>query len=339
VTHGRARRRPGPGLPGALLLGLACLAPAPEPAAQEIERILSAVIGLRAEVPESAHSAEGLGTQRAGSGVVIDSRGLVLTIGYLVLEARRVYLAPQPGEGPEIAATVLAYDHSTGFGLVRASAPLDVTPIPLGDSDAVAVGTPLIVASYGGPDAARPSLLVDRREFAGYWEYLLENALFASPPHPLFGGAALIAPDGTLVGIGSLIVDDARRGDEAVVGNMFVPINQLKPILGELLTTGRGPGPPRPWLGMHSEEVQGRLFVRRVTEDGPAARAGLVAGTIVTAVNGNAVTTLSALYRTLWAAGGPGTRIRLTVLDADGTLAERVVTAGDRYEYMVPPPR
>jgi len=305
-------------------------------AGAEMDRILSAVVGLRTEVPEDARTADGLGTRRTGSGVVIDASGLVLTVGYLIMESSRIFIAPRPGETPEVAADFIAYDHASGLGLARARAPLDVSPIALGDSDALAVGAPVIVASYGGAAGARPALLVDRREFAGYWEYLLENALFAAPPHPLFGGAALIDAGGTLLGIGSLIVNDARTGDEPLAGNMFIPINRLKPILGELLTSGHGPGPSRPWLGLHSEAVDGRVVVRRVAPEGPAEQAGLTPGAIVTAVSDAPVSSLATFYRALWASGVAGAAVRLTVLTPEGDLRDVTVLSGDRHAYLRP---
>jgi S1-C subfamily serine protease len=303
-------------------------------AATDMEHILSAVVGLRAEVPEEARTAEGLGTDRTGSGVVIDAGGLVLTVGYLVMEATRITVSPRPGEAPDVPADFLAYDHATGLGLARAREPLDVTPIPLGDSDATAVGSPVVVASYGGPSHARPALLVDRREFAGYWEYLLADALFTSPPHPLFGGAALIDVDGALIGIGSLVVNDARLGDEPVVGNMFIPVNALKPILGELLSSGRGPGPQRPWLGLHCDALHGRVMVRRVSPDGPAERAGVIAGSIVSAVNDAPVGSLTEFYRAVWASGDAGATVHLTLLTPGGDLRDVAVESSDRYEYL-----
>ncbi len=330
-----AAASPPPGvrwLAGPLLL-LALAAPIAH-ATRDMEQILSAVVGVRAVIPDTARTARSLGIHRAGSGVVIDGEGLVLTIGYLVLEADRVYVAPRPGETPEVPARVLAYDHASGFGLVRAEKPLGVTPMALGDSDAPALGAPLVIASYGGPPSARPGLLVDRREFAGYWEYLLEGALFAAPPHPLFGGAALIDLQGELVGIGSLIVNDARRGDDPVAGNMFVPINRLKPILGELLTAGRGPGPPKPWLGLYSEDVERRVVVRRVADGSPAERAGVTPGSVVESVAGQSVSGTADFYRKLWASGGPGSRIVLGLRGADGTPREVTITAGDRYEWL-----
>ena len=178
----------------------------------DLEAALNAMVLLEATVPEDAFTARGLGTERAGYGAVIDDDGLIVTIGYLILEASQVQV--RIAEDTAVAAEILAYDHETGFGLLRASEPLDVTPMRLGTSANLAQGDQLLVAGFGGPPVARAALLVSRRDFAGYWEYLLEDAIFTSPPYPHFGGAALIDAGGELVGIGSLAVADAYDGEQ-----------------------------------------------------------------------------------------------------------------------------
>lgn len=316
------------------LLLLLCAVPAPAAPPRDVQTILSAVLGVRAEVPQDAHTASSLGTRRGGSGVVIDGNGLILTTGYLILEATRVYVVPNQEQAAAVPAEIVAYDHDSGFGLLRATQPLQVTPMPLGDSDAIAQGATLIAASHGGATAVRPAVLVSRRDFTGYWEYLLEDALFTAPPHPLFGGAALIDPDGALVGIGSLIVPDAGPGETLLAGNMFIPINRLKSILGALLSTGRGPGPARPWLGIHSQELAGRVVVRRVTEHSPAAQAGVPVGGVILAVAGTPVSGVADFYRKLWAAARPGDVVTLSLLTTDGGQRDLAVTAGDRYQWL-----
>ncbi len=205
--------------------------------APAVDQLLAAIVGVRARVPEHARTADALGIQRAGSGVVIDGNGLIVTIGYLILEARHVEVMVT--EDRIVEAEILAYDHETGFGLLRASEPIDVAPMRLGESASLEQGDQLLVSGFGGRLAARPVVLVSRRDFAGYWEYLLENAIFTAPPYPLFGGAALINSQGELVGIGSLVVADAYRGEQPLPGNMFLPVNRLKEVLGDLLTAGR----------------------------------------------------------------------------------------------------
>ncbi len=314
---------------GALLI--AALATTQARAEIDPATLLSAVIGVKAEIPADARTAAFLGTEREGSGVVIDSDGLILTIGYLILEASSVSVIVAGGE--EIPATVIAYDYETGFGLLRAARPPKVTPMEFGDSTKVREDDPVLVAAHGAPYAVRPAMVVARRDFAGYWEYLLENAIFTAPPHPKFGGAALIDADGRLIGIGSLIVPDARGPGIPVSGNMFVPIDRLKPVLGDLLENGRPSGPTKPWIGIFTQEARGHLFVTRVAKGGPAAKAGIERNDIILGVADQPITGQADFYRKMWKLGAPGTDVPLVLLK--GARTQRVtVPSGDRYDWL-----
>jgi S1-C subfamily serine protease len=289
------------------------------------------VVQVSATIRSDGRTADSLGTQREGSGVVIDDSGLILTIGYLILEALEVNVA---GEAKTpVAADVVAYDHETGFGLLRAREPLDIAPLALGDSAALRPRQPVLVASRMGEFDAGGVYVVDRRVFAGYWEYLLEDAIFTAPPRSDFGGAALIDEGGRLVGIGSLVVHDAGQEDRPIPGNMFVPINQLKPILGDLLANGRRSDPPRPWLGLTLEEHRGRVFVTRVTPEAPAAGAGIEADDLILGVAGAPVVGLVDFYRKLWALGDAGVLVPLNVLQGVSPRTATVRSA-DRYRYL-----
>lgn len=292
---------------------------------------LSAIVGIEAEIPVNARTAEALGTTRAGSGVVIDSTGLVVTIGYLILEASQAsILLP---EDRRIPAEILGYDHNTGFGLLRAVQALEVTPMRLGDSSNLNERDRVLVSSFGSPHSVSPAIVVARRPFAGYWEYLLENAIFTSPPHPSYGGAALVGPMGNLLGIGSLMVGDTVPGKGPIPGNMFVPIDALKSILGDLLMLGRSSVPARPWLGIYLQELKGRIFITRLAVDGPAADAGLEAGDIILSVGGKTVTSLADFYRKLWGQGAAGIDIQLQVLKRS-ELIEVSVRSRDRLTWL-----
>lgn len=292
---------------------------------------LEAIVELRAMIPADARTADSLGTEREGTGVVIDDAGLIVTIGYVVLEALEVEIV---GSGPEpLPASIVAYDHRSGFGLLRAARELDVEPIPLGSSADVATMQPLLAVSHVGEIEAKGVYVVDRRDFAGYWEYLLEDAIFTSPPHRQFGGAALLDQSGRLVGIGSLVVGDAAIRGRPVPGNMFVPIDALKPILGDLLDSGRRSEPPRPWLGAHFEEQRGRVVVTRTAPDGPAAAAGIEADDLVLGVGGAPVEGLADLYRKVWARGDAGVEVPLQVL-RELEVTTTVVRSGDRHRYL-----
>jgi serine protease Do len=296
---------------------------------------LQAVVGLVASVPKDARSAETLGTERTGSGVVIDDQGLVLTIGYLVNEADEITL--MPFDGKQTSARLVAYDYESGLALVRANAKLPVKPIRLGDSAKLAERSDILVMSMGGDRPLVSTRVVSVRPFAGYWEYMLERAIFTSPPHSAHSGAALIGEDGRLYGIGSLFVSDARAPRVHSPGNMFVPINELKPILADLLDKGKRTTPPRPWIGINSQDVSGRVVVTRVNPGSPGAAAGLTEGDLILGVAGKPVSGLVELYRALWGGGPAGTAIKLNVLPSkasDFRVRETTVTSIDRAEWQ-----
>ncbi len=283
--------------------------PFPQEPGLDLERTLRAVVGLQATIPEDAFTAPILGTERAGSGVVIREDGLVLTIGYLITEAETVWLTSMEGRG--VPGHPLAYDQETGFGLVQALGRLDLPALDLGVSAGCEVGDPVVLAGGGGKYVR--SGIVSRHEFAGYWEYLLEEAIFTAPAHPLWGGAALIGADGRLLGIGSLLLQMAD-GTATQDINMVVPIDLLPPILDDLLTHGHVRTPPRPWLGLYAAEREGTVVVLDTDERGPAAAAGVRAGDILSEVRDQDITGLSDFYRKIWACGPAGTEIALRLV-------------------------
>ncbi len=271
-----------------------------------------AVVEVRISVPDDARTAIMFGTNRVASGVVIDDVGHVLTIGFQTLEAEKVEIVGQNGE--PVDGTVVAYDSVTGFGLLRANQPIQVTPMPFGRSSDLKQGDPVFAAAYGGREAVQGVMVMTRKEFAGSWEYLLENAIFTTPAIENFSGAALINRHGQLVGIGYLLSPLLIPDLGTISANMFVPIDILKPILDDLKMSGRTSKPPRPWLGVRTEEVRGRLFVEHVRSGGPFEMAGIEAGDIILAVNNKAVEGMADFYRKVWALGNAGVVVPLTVL-------------------------
>ena len=335
MVHAAARHTSVARWVRALLLVCALIGAWPRPAAaqSDLMELLSSVVAVEALVPDDARTAAFLGDERLGSGIVIDGAGLVVTIGYLILEASDAWI--RTGGGQRVPADILAYDHETGFGLLRAQAPLDkVVPMVLGDSDALVEGTPAVIASFGGPGVLQPVVTVSRRDFAGYWEYLLENAIFTSPPHRFFGGAALMSTGGRLVGVGSLIVPDAAPEPDPAPGNMFVPIAQLKSVLADLIVSGRSASPLRPWLGVYAEEGEdGRVVVQSLADDGPALQAGIEPGDVIVSAGDARVHGLADFYRKLWHGRGPGDRVTLTV-ERKGEPRSIDVLGGNRYRWL-----
>jgi S1-C subfamily serine protease len=299
----------------------------------DLETINQSVTKLRADIPEDAFTAGILGSQRVGNGVVIDSAGLVLTIGYLMTEAKDVWLTNAAGR--EIAAHPLAYDQVTGFGLVLPLQSLDAPAISLGSSAELRAGSEVHVLSakdFAPPQAAR---VLARREFAGAWEYLLEEAIFTAPAHPHWSGAALIDNGGSLVGLGSLLVREVVAGAE-INANMFLPIDLLKPILQSLKSTGRVDRQPRPWLGVYAVELAGKVYVTGVVDGGPAQSADIREGDVISEVAHHEVGTLPDFYRRVWAVGPAGTGVPLTAMRG-ATQLHLNVRSVDRGELLKRP--
>lgn len=303
---------------------------APRPLSDAVKAVLPSIVTVKSTVPSEARSARNLGTEREGHGVVIDDEGLVLTVGYLVLEANSVEIVDNNGR--HSSALVVAFDNDSGFALVRTVIPLKVKPVAFGDSDVLKQRDSVVIAGAGGEDSVLRGLVADRRQFAGYWEYLLDNAIFTVPPYHNWGGAALLDEQGALMGIGSLQVPDAYRGGRSFPGNMFIPINRLKPIF-ETLKAGRRPEGSRPWIGVNTQEARGRLIIANVQPGSPAERAGLRRGDVVRSVGGTKVDSLADFYSNLWAAGPSGTTITLGI-DRGGERVDVTVRSGDRYKYL-----
>jgi S1-C subfamily serine protease len=275
-----------------------------------LAELLSGIVHLKTFINPDGTTTKNLGREREGSAIVIDGHGLILTIGYLMLEAHSAEVITNEGE--DMPASVVGYDQQSGLGLLQAVMPLKAHPLAFGKSAEVKERDAVVVAPYGGPDNAMPARVIAKREFAGSWEYLLDEAIFTAPPHPTWSGAALLDHEGKLIGVGSLIVSDATGKGESMPGNMFVPIDLLPPILGELMVDGRTSA-ARPWLGINTDELRGHLIITSVTPDGPADKAGLKRGDMVLGVNGESVSHLGEFYRKIYAQGDAGTVIPLDV--------------------------
>ena len=299
----------------------------------DLERALDALVMLRAEVPEDAFTAEILGTERVGNGVVIRDDGLILTIGYLITEAETIWLTSN--DGSVMPGHPLAYDFATGFGLVQPLGRLRAPVLQRGSAAASAVGSDVIVIGHGRHAHTLKAKVVDKREFAGYWEYVLDEAVFTAPAHPQWGGAALVGEDGRLLGIGSLLVQESVEGEQ-VQGNMFVPIDLLAPILDDLLTTGRAARAAHPWLGMYTTEANGQLIVAGLATGAPAERAGVRTGDLVLEVANESVTGLADLFRRIRRLGPAGVQVPLT-LRRDGAVKQVRLSSADRSDFLKKP--
>lgn len=311
-------------------------AEAASPQVLALQRAGDAVVALRITATEGATSAESLGMRRSGSGVVIGPDGLILTIGYLLLEAETIEVITQ--DDRTLPARQVAYDLATGFGLLRPLVPLrGVEPVPMTGVAGLTPGEPLLVAtgSNTGTEVGF-TRLVATRPFSGYWEYHIESALFTSPPVANHSGAPLFNRNGELVGVGSLFVLEAAGADRALPGNMFVPVDLLRPVLAEMQSTGRTRASVRPWLGLSSSERDGHVQIVRVDRQGPALAAGLQPGDVVLEVDGIEVATLEAFYKQIWKRPAPDAEVELTVQQGAQTRKVRI-QAVDRMQTLRKP--
>jgi S1-C subfamily serine protease len=311
------------------------LQPQPEKLRFDLHAALRSMLLVHAEIPDEAFTAEILGTERIGQGILIEPGRLVLTIGYLITEAASIWLTA--ADGAVLPGHTLAYDAATGFGLVMPLGRLDAPTIARGSAAGLTAGDPVYVAAHGGIEHALEARVSARREFAGYWEYLLEEAIFTTPAHPQWGGAALLGEDGRLLGVGSLLVQETQ-GSQSTDANMFVPIDLLEPILDDMIKLGRPGRPARPWLGMYTTPMKGQLVVGGLTEGGPAQRAGVRLGDIVVEIAGEPVSDLGELLRRVWDRGPAGTQIPLTLMRDEVTSHVRV-TSADRDDFLLKPRR
>jgi len=298
-----------------------------------VERVMQSVVAIQARTDDDANSARTLGQRRQGSGVVIGP-DLVLTIGYLLIEAQSVDLIDH--QGRRVPAHVKAVDTVSGFGLVRSLVPLRLEPVPLGDSDAVKVPAKVLTLGQGEGELTELQV-VSRKPFAGNWEYLLESPLMTLPAVNNWSGAGLFDEDGQLIGLGSLLVPDVFGDSKPMPGNLYVPLNELKPQLVELLRNGKRTGPAQSWLGISSQAVRGGgLMVQRVTPESPASQAGIQAGDVLVALQGRAIDNLPDFYRQLWTWGPAGSKLEITVKRL-GQEKKIQITTGDRTQSMKAP--
>ena len=306
--------------------------PRAEDYAYDLERALSSVIGLHSIIPPDGFTAETLGVERAGNGVLIDN-GLVLTVGYLITEAATVWL--HLGDGRVAEGHALGFDQETGFGLVQVLGKLDLPVLPIGSSAAADIGERVVIGGAGGRTRSLAGRIAARQEFAGYWEYVLDEAIFTSPAHPNWGGTALVSAQGELIGIGSLQLERARASKNEHL-NMVVPIDLLAPILDDLRKFGRVNKPARPWLGLYSTEIEDKIVAVGIAPKGPAARAELKTGDVILAVKGENVSTLASFYRKVWALGQAGVEVPLT-LYREGVTFDVRVNSSDRQKFLKAP--
>jgi serine protease Do len=300
---------------------------------EDVRRIYQSVVKIDSIVPSDARTANSLGTIRGGNGIVIDDKH-ILTIGYIVVEAETITITlPNGGVVP---AELAGYDHTTGFGILKTILPSKLTPIQIGNSDKLNKEDLLYVLPYlteGAPSAVK---MVSRRSFTGWWEYFLDKPIYTHPMNTSFAGSALINEFGELLGIGSLYVSDAAAEGVPMPGNLFVPINDLKPILNDLIVNSKRTTNVKPYMGLTSNDDTGKVMVTRVNDDGPAAKAGFKENDIILKVNKINIQDTEKFYKTVWSQGGPGTLLDFEI-ERNNQIISLKLTTMDRNDFFVKP--
>ena len=309
------------------------LRPNPEKLLFNLDSAINSVVKVRTSIPAAAFTADVLGTERIGSGVLINNSGLILTVGYLVTEAETVWLTTNLNQS--IPGHVVAYDQSSGLGLVQALGSLDIDASELDSSDLVTVNDDIFFISYGGIEHSLCSKISRIDEFAGYWEYLLEAAIYTSPPHPQWGGAAVFNKKGHIIGIGSLFLQEIFEGQN-LQGNLAIPTSILKSIMGDMLEFGRSSAPARPWLGMYAVESEKTLTVNSLARYGPAELAGVLQGDKVVGVGEESVSTLANFFRSVWTLGAAGVSVPIKI-NRNGNQLQLVINSIDRNDFLLKP--
>ena len=297
----------------------------------EIKKILSAVISITTHVPEEAMTAELLGTERKGHGVVIRNDGLIVTIGYLIHEAESIWIGIN--NDSVVPGYAIGYDYESGLGLVKPGLPLDCPSITLGRSADLRIGDPVFIAGSKGIRETIEARVIAKQEFAGRWEYVLDEAIYTAPAHPNWAGAALLDQHGRLCGIGSLLLQDVNSDNEDDLANVFVPIDTITPVIDDLCRYGRRKTPPRPWLGLFVHEDANQLLVSGVYRGCPGDKAGLIPGDVIVSVNGMAPSGLASFFRQVWSLGSAGVEVPLTIM-RDGKLHNVIVRSSERNAYL-----
>jgi len=299
-----------------------------------IEKFYESIVGISSVAVDNARSLATLGKERSGSGIVIDKEGHILTIGYLVIEADTIEITLANGD--TYPGKVVGYDHATGFAILKSIVPKKLFPVDLGESEKIKENDVLYILPHLDEGPGSPTKLVSRRPFAGSWEYFLEKPIYTYPFNPHWQGTPLLNEKGQLLGIGSLFIRDSIAEGINSPGNLFVPIELLKPILKDLINEGKRKTKLNPWMGLTPDDSSGKISITRVSKDGPAEAAGIKAGDVLLSVNNKEVKTMQDFYKTAWSLGGPGTKIPINIQREDKNI-NLIINSIDRMDFFIKP--
>jgi S1-C subfamily serine protease len=297
-----------------------------------MEQVMQSVVRVDALVPEGARTAATHGRERTGTGVVLDANGLVLTVGYIVAEASSVLVTFSDGE--KVPSQIVAYDHASGIALLRANRRVATKPVKLAKAQSGKKDEHALIVPSEGEASIKAVKIGKIKKFTSGWEYVMDDAIYTYPPSTDFAGSALLSQRGELLGIGALVTIDIDIDPKVrVPGNVFIPINSVQNILGDLLTQGRSEESQRPWLGLHLKETKQGIKVNAVEEDGPAEASGIKTGDTIVAVEQMKVKSLNHFYKRIWEDFEPGEKIHLLVL-RDDQYANVPVESVDLYKWL-----
>ena len=299
---------------------------------EKVRRFYESIVSVSSIVPPEARTAASLGVEREGNGVAIDEKH-ILTIGYIVIESETIEIGLSDGQ--KLPAKLVGYDPTSGFGVIKSVVPLKMAPLQLGNSDNINSEQDLLILPSPNRGAGSIVRSVSRRPFTGWWEYFVDSPIYTTPPNGLWAGAPILNGNGEILGIGSLFVSEAVPGIPSP-GNMSVPINLLKPILGDLISSGRRKNKIQPFLGISSDDSNDQIIVTRVNKGGPAFQAGIKPQDIIVTINGSQISDLKSFYEKVWESGEAGVTIELSVLRS-GSLMNFKIKTVDRLDYFLKP--
>lgn len=290
-----------------------------------LEYVVPATVSIRSVTPQRHPSARLLGTERMGSGAIIDAEGHILTVGYVVMGARTIEVTlPDQQQFP---ATLVCQDFESGIAILQTPA-RDLPTVPLGHSSSLKEGDKVIIvaATDQTQRMASPGFISALRPFEAYWEYMLDQAILTTAMNPGFGGGPLLDSLGQMIGVLSLNLNSTKEMTLAIPIDLFHRVKEGVFTFGSI--TDRR---PRPWVGMYSEPVEGGVAVIGLIPNGPASRAGMEVKDVILEVNNAEATGRRELYELMWR-NRAGDELTFTVQRGEEVLDIRV-TSMDRAEF------
>jgi S1-C subfamily serine protease len=294
-----------------------------------VRHLTECVVNIQTTVARDHRSVPILGTERMGSGVVVDPAGLILTVNYVVMGGQTVQVSFLRGR--RVRAEIVAQDFEIGLALLRIKRQ-GLTAATLRVEGELERGEPVVAVASTGAQERRVAggLVTYLGEFEAHWEYLLERGIVSNAANPGFGGGGLFTLTARLAGIVSLNLNELIRN------SLSIPVEHYREHERELLRYGRVVSRPRrAWLGVFAHVVEEGIVVAAVVPEGPGDRGGLREGDLIVSLNAEKLESRRDLYVSLWR-HGPGEPLTFEVM-RDSSLRRVLVTSGDRAEFFRQP--